>query len=100
VRRQRHVRAAERLEERQEIFYRLVADVEALHPRVLVVADQRRLFVREDPPVAAAHHDLGVEQVRDAAVHGPLARLGWAGEVIARIVDHGAERGGGGSLDL
>src|ERR687898_1799824 len=49
---ERHVGGAERAEQLEELVrVVMTAGVESIDPKVLVVADQRRLVVREDPPV-------------------------------------------------
>ena len=60
----------------QQLARVVVSVMEPSHPQVLVVADQRRLVVRDDPPVAAGVDDLGVGGVAEALQDRPLARLG------------------------
>ena len=52
---------------------RVLADLRADgRPRVLVVPEEGRFVVREDPPVSPTHHDLGVHRVPEAAEDRPL----------------------------
>ena len=69
------VRRPERLELGEQLERVVIVGVQPVHPQILVVADELRPVVREDPPVAAGHHDLGVRDVGQAQEHRPLARL-------------------------
>ena len=70
------VRGPQRLELREELQRVVVVGVQPVDPQVLVVADELRPVVREDPPVPARHDHLGVRDVGEAQERGPLARLG------------------------
>ena len=87
----------------EEIQHRVdvpLVAVEPVDPPILVVADQRRLVVREHEPVAGAHHELSIGHVRETAVHRPLTRLGTHGEAVAGLGHQCTERGGGPRLHL
>ena len=60
--------------------------MELFNPEVLVVTDERRFVLGEDPPVAAAHCDLGVGEVCDHLTHRPFVRSRLLVEVIARFL--------------
>ena len=64
---------AERLEEHEELVGVLVsARVQLVGPQILVVADQRRLVMGQDPSIARGRDHLGVDGVAQALDHRPL----------------------------
>jgi hypothetical protein len=69
--------------------------VEPVDPQVLVVADERRLVLRDDPAVPARDDELGVRDVAQALEHGPLVGLGAFGDAGAGAPDHLAPGLGG-----
>jgi len=71
---QRQVGGAKRADERQQVLDRLIGRVEAVDPKILVVSQQRRLVVGEDPSVSPAHGYLGVGDVGNASQHRPFPR--------------------------
>src|SRR6266545_4445210 len=67
------VRAAKTLEERQQLVHVVLVVAQPFYPQVLVVADERRLVVSEDPSVPSAGCHLGVGDVPDALQDRPFA---------------------------
>ena len=69
-------------------------------PQVLVVADERRLVVGDDPAIPARDDDLGVRDVTQALEHGPLVGLRAFGDAGAGLSDHLAPGVGGRGLHV
>jgi hypothetical protein len=71
---QRNVCGAERSKERQDVLDWLIGRMEAVHPQILIVSQQRWPVVGKDPSVPPTHGDLGVGDVGDASEYRPLLR--------------------------
>jgi hypothetical protein len=69
---QREVGRSQRLEQGEELARVVLVVSEPLHPEILVVADQSRLIVRQDPPVPRGGHDLRIEHVPRRLEDGPF----------------------------
>ena len=72
---ERQVRASESVELGDQLVGVIVAVAEMGDPQGLVVADDRRRVLGDDPAVAAADDELAIGEVAEAFQHGPLARL-------------------------
>jgi hypothetical protein len=70
---ERQVRPPQGLEERQQLVGILDRPMQPIDPQILVVADDLRLVVGQDPAIAAGTDHLGVHDVGDALQHRPLA---------------------------
>src|SRR5439155_20184086 len=70
---QREMRALEDPEHCQHLRGVLARVVEPLDPQILVVADEGRLVLGQDPPIPTGEDDLRVEDVRKDLHHRPLA---------------------------
>ena len=88
---QAKVRAHQRAEQRQHLGRIVLLVPEPLDPQVLVVGDERRPVVGQDPPVPAGQDDLGVQEVPQDLDRRPLALGGPGPEVIARLADQALE---------
>ena len=97
---ERQVRLAEWLEEREQRRRVLDGTVEPVDPQVLVVADQVRLVMCEDPAIAGRCHDLGIDDVGEAFEDRPLLGTRARGRIRAGLGEKraGALRSAG--LDL
>lgn len=91
---------AERFEEGEQIIDRLVGEMDSIDPEVLVVANDWRLVVSENPSIAATHHELGIGNMGDALENGPLPRFGNGPQVGSSLFCQGTQVGGSLPLDL
>jgi hypothetical protein len=74
--------------------------MDSIDPEVLVVANDWRLVVSENPSIAATHHELGIGDVSDASEDGPLARFGNNPQVGSSLACQETQVSGSLPLDL